>query len=94
MRQILNGGTHTEFQIDLHESELPAGEAPHAPHHHVHEEMLLIREGSLDVTISGKTTRLGAGSIAYIASGEEHGWRNVGQTTAIYLVLALGDDRA
>ena len=94
MRQMLKGGTHNAYQVDLHESELPAGEAPHAPHKHVHEEMLFIREGLLDVVIAGKTTRLGSGSVAYFASGQEHGWRNAGNTTAIYLVLALGDDRA
>jgi mannose-6-phosphate isomerase-like protein (cupin superfamily) len=92
-RQILQGDTHSGYLIDLHESELPAGEAPHAPHHHVHEEILLIREGLLDVTILGKTTRLGPGSVAYLASNQEHGWRNAGTTTAKYFVLALGDDK-
>jgi quercetin dioxygenase-like cupin family protein len=94
VQQILKGDTHTGYQIDLHESELPAGEAPHPPHHHVHEELLAIREGLLEVTIGGKSTRLGPGSVAYLASNQEHGWRNVGTTTATYFVLALGDDKA
>src|SRR5438128_1918322 len=67
LRQILQGATHSGFEIDLHESELPAGEAPHPPHRHVHEEMVVVREGSLDITIAGTTTRLGPGSLAYIA---------------------------
>jgi mannose-6-phosphate isomerase-like protein (cupin superfamily) len=92
MRQILNGETHTQYLLDLHESELPAGEAPHPPHHHVHEEMPLMREGQLDVTITGKTTRLGPGSVAYLASNQEHGWRNPGPATAKYFVLAVGSD--
>jgi mannose-6-phosphate isomerase-like protein (cupin superfamily) len=94
MRQILQGDTHSGYPIDLHESELPAGEAPHAPHHHVHEEILLIREGQLDVMIAGKTTRLGPGSVAYLASNQDHGWRNAGTTPAVYFVFALGDDKA
>jgi uncharacterized cupin superfamily protein len=94
MRQILNGGTHTGYLIDLHESELPPGEAPHPPHRHVHEEMLLMREGSLEVTIDGVSTRLGPGSVAYLASNQLHGWRNLGATTATYFVLALGNDVA
>jgi len=93
-RQMLKGATHTGFPLDLHESELAAGDAPHAAHHHVHEELLLIREGTLEVTIEGKVTRLGPGSTAFLASGQEHGWRNVGNTTARYFVLALGDDKA
>lgn len=92
-RQILNGLTHTGNIVDLHETELPAGEAPHPPHHHVHEEMLLVRDGQLDVTIMGNVTRLGPGSAAYIASGQEHGWRNTGSTPAHYFVLALGDEK-
>jgi len=68
------------------------GQVPHAPHHHVHEELLLIREGTLEVTVKGRTERLGPGSAVYIASGEEHGWKNVGPSAAKYFVLALGAD--
>jgi quercetin dioxygenase-like cupin family protein len=92
-RQILKGDTHTAYTIDLHETELPAGETPHAPHHHIHEEMVLIREGTLEVTIAGRNARLGPGSVAYVASNEEHGWRNAGTTVARYFVLALGNDQ-
>ena len=52
--------------------------------------MIMIREGTLEVTIAGRSTTLGPGSIAYVASNEEHGWRNVGTTRAQYFVLALG----
>jgi mannose-6-phosphate isomerase-like protein (cupin superfamily) len=91
-QSILNGTTHRGLAIELHETELGAGRAPHPPHSHLHEELLIIREGTLEVTIAEQTARLGAGSVAYIASGEQHGWRNVGETRARYLVLALGDD--
>ena len=93
-RQILKGDTHSGFLVDLHETELAAAQAPHPPHHHVHEEMLLIREGMLDVTIGGRVTRLGPGSAAYIASNQEHGWRNAGNAPARYFVLALGEDKS
>jgi len=58
----------------------------------VHEEMVMVREGSLEVTISGKAVTLGPGSVAYVASNEEHGWSNAGTTTASYFVLSLGRD--
>ena len=89
-RAVFNGATHGGFGIELHETELAPGEMPHPPHHHVHEEMIIIREGTMAVTISGKTTELGPGSVAYVASGEEHGWRNVGKTRSRYMVMALG----
>src|SRR6202161_4649625 len=66
-RAILKGETHAGFPIELHETELAPGERPHAPHHHVHEEMVLVREGTLEVTIGGRSANLGAGSVAYVA---------------------------
>ncbi|MCI0423773.1 MAG: cupin domain-containing protein [Acidobacteria bacterium] len=93
VRAILDGATHTGFPIKMHMTELAPGQAPHPPHHHVHEEMIMIREGTLEVTIAGRSSRLGPGSVAYVASNEEHGWRNVGTTRAQYFVLALGRDR-
>jgi len=93
-RQMLRTRTHSGYRIDMHETELPAGQAPHPPHQHVHEEMMLIREGTMEVTIAGATTRLGPGSCVYVASNQMHGWRNAGTTTARYFVLALGEDNA
>lgn len=93
-RAVLNGETHTGFNVELHETELAAGQAPHPPHHHVHEEIILIREGTLEVTIAGRTANLGPGSVAFAASNEEHGWRNVGATPAHYFVFALGRDNS
>ncbi len=89
-RAMLRGKLHTGFEIEVHETELAPGLAPHAPHHHAHEEMIFIREGTLEVTISGKSSKLGPGSVAFVASNEEHGWRNVSDTRAKYFVLALG----
>ena len=89
-RAVLGGRTHGGFPVDMHITELAPSLAPHPPHHHAHEEMIMIREGTLEVTISGKSTKLGPGSVAYVASNEEHGWQNVGTTRAQYFVLALG----
>jgi quercetin dioxygenase-like cupin family protein len=92
-RNVFKGETHENFPMDVHLSELPPGAAPHPPHHHVHEEMILIKDGTMEVTISGKSTKLGPGSVAYVASGEEHGWRNVGTTRSLYFVVAFGHDK-
>jgi quercetin dioxygenase-like cupin family protein len=56
--------------------------------------MLLMREGALEVTIAGRATRIGAGSVAFVASNEMHGWRNTGRVPARYFIFALGDDNA
>ena len=91
-RAVLRGKTHTGFAIQLHQTELAPGQMPHGAHSHKHEEMIFIREGTMEVTIAGKTQRLGPGSVAYVASGEEHGWKNVGTAQAQYFVLALNRD--
>ena len=93
VRHILQGKTHTGFDLEMHETDLAPGAMPHPAHHHAHEEMFLIREGTVELIIAGRASRLGPGSAAYVASNEEHGIRNVGSTHAQYYVIALGSDR-
>jgi len=89
---MLNGVNHSGFAIEVHQSELAPGEQPHAPHQHVHEELVLLWAGTVDYTVNGATTRLGPGSAGYAASNDLHGMRNVGDTPARYFVVALGKD--
>jgi quercetin dioxygenase-like cupin family protein len=92
-RPILEGVTHEGWQLEAHETDLAPGGMPHPPHRHRQEEMFLLREGTVEVTIAGRTTRLGPGGVAFIASNEEHGVRNAGATHAEYFVLALGSSK-
>lgn len=89
-RAVFDGATHSGFHVDLHETELAPGAAPHAAHRHEHEEMIMIREGTLEITIEGKVTTVGPGGVVYAASNEMHGWKNIGTTKAHYFVIALG----
>jgi quercetin dioxygenase-like cupin family protein len=89
-RAVLRGKNRKGMTVEAHHTELAPGSAPHPPHQHVHEEMIVVREGLMEVTITGKAVKLGPGGIAYIASNEEHGWRNIGDTQAHYLVITLG----
>jgi quercetin dioxygenase-like cupin family protein len=91
-RAVLNGETKTGCPIEMHETEVAPGQMPHAPHHHVHEELMMLREGTLEVTISENVTTIGPGSAVFIKSGEQHGWKNTGSTPAHYFVIALGRD--
>ena len=89
-RAVFDGLTHSGFHIDLHETVLAPGAMPHAPHRHEHEEMIMVREGTLEITIEWKVTIVGPGSVVYAASNDLHGWKNVGTTNAQYFVIALG----
>jgi mannose-6-phosphate isomerase-like protein (cupin superfamily) len=90
VRSILQGTTATGEQVEVHETVLEPGAAPHPPHRHRHSEMWLIREGTVEITINGKANQIGAGSAAFVASNEEHGIRNPGTTPASYFVVAVG----
>lgn len=91
-RPVLEGETHDGCPLEVHETLLAPGARPHPGHQHRHEEMFLIRDGTIEATITGRSTRLGPGSVVFVASNEEHGIRNAGTTPAQYFVVALGKD--
>jgi mannose-6-phosphate isomerase-like protein (cupin superfamily) len=91
VRLMLRGKLATGEGIEVHQTTLPPGGAPTATtHHHPHSEMWLIREGTIELTVSDKHYRLEPGSVGFVRSNEEHGIRNVGTAAAKYFVVAVG----
>jgi mannose-6-phosphate isomerase-like protein (cupin superfamily) len=90
IRSIMKGKLVTGESVEVHESTLPPNGFPHPPHRHAHSEMWLVREGTVQLTINGKTHVLGPGGLGFVRSNEEHGIRNIGITTANYYVVAIG----
>jgi quercetin dioxygenase-like cupin family protein len=87
VRQVMRDRTPTLDELEIHISTLKPGQSPHAPHQHQHEELLILKEGTLDTFQSGTTRRVGAGGIIFQASNELHNVTNVGQTPATYYVI-------
>lgn len=87
-RQVLEGRTFTLSYFEIHASTLEPGKAPHPPHvHDDQEELMIVKEGQVKITIAGKSKILGPGSIAFAMPGDEHGIENTGNTTATYFIL-------
>ncbi len=63
---------------------LKAGMAPHAPHQHPEEEFMVVTEGTGEISMEGKLTKVAAGSMMYCAGGKLHGIVNTGKTPLLF----------
>jgi mannose-6-phosphate isomerase-like protein (cupin superfamily) len=84
---VFDAPTATLDRLESHVTTINVGESPHAPHQHPDEELIVIKEGTVDAMQNGTTKRLGPGSIIFEASNEPHGLRNAGQSPATYYVI-------
>jgi quercetin dioxygenase-like cupin family protein len=91
-RRMFTAKTHTGFKMESHQSDIAPGEVNHPPHQHLREEMMLVRTGLMELTISGKPYRLGPGDVGVIGSNEIHNAKNVGTTRAEYFIVNIGRD--
>jgi quercetin dioxygenase-like cupin family protein len=89
---ILSGVLPTGEAIEVHESLQPAGIPPNPPHSIRHSELILVLEGTLQFDYDGKSEKVGAGGIIFVAFGTRHSARNVGDGQARYVVIAIGGD--
>ena len=89
-RDVLKGKLPTGESLEVHETTLQPGAAPHPPHRHPHSEMWLIREGTVEITVNGVKSQLGPGSVGFVESNDEHGIKNAGKGPATYFVVAVG----
>ena len=88
-REIVSSPTTTLAGFEGLITTLNPGEMPHAAHRHPDEELVIVKEGVMEVTINGVTSRGGPGSVFFYGSGDEHGMKNVGGTIATYHVFRI-----
>ncbi len=86
-RPILSAPTATLAKLSGHATTIGAGLVAHPPHRHPDEELVVVKDGLVEVTVDGVATRGGPGSIFFFASGSMHGMRNAGDTAATYYVF-------
>jgi quercetin dioxygenase-like cupin family protein len=87
LRSVVRQPTATLDELEMHITTLKPGIASHEPHRHVNEELIIIREGTVETLSDGVWKRVGPGSIIFNASNSLHGLRNVGTMPAVYHVI-------
>jgi mannose-6-phosphate isomerase-like protein (cupin superfamily) len=63
---------------------LKAGMSPHPPHEHPEEEFMVVTEGTGEISVEGKVTKVGPGSMMYCAAGKVHGIVNTGKAPLLF----------
>jgi XRE family transcriptional regulator, regulator of sulfur utilization len=86
-RQVFDGPTATVDKLHCHITSLAAGQTSGAPRRHLEEEVLIVKEGQVEVHIDGRTQNAGAGSVLFFAAGAVTALRAIGDGPATYYVI-------
>ena len=86
-RSFFKTPTATLDELELHVTTLDPGQTSHPPHQHPNEELVIIREGTIEALVRGEWKKVGPGSVIFNASNQLHGLKNVGDTPATYHVI-------
>jgi quercetin dioxygenase-like cupin family protein len=87
LRKLFQAPTATLDELECHVTTLAPGLSAHAPHRHPEEEIVIVKQGSIEALSGGEWRRAGAGSVVFQASNSLHAIRNPGATTASYFVV-------
>jgi quercetin dioxygenase-like cupin family protein len=86
-RDVMRAPTPTLDELEIHITTLGVGQVSHPPHQHPEEELLIVKEGTVETLQNGKASRLGPGGIIFHSSNDLHNLRNVGPIPATYHVI-------
>jgi quercetin dioxygenase-like cupin family protein len=73
VRIYFDGSTEQLRALTVGSLALKAGMAPHPPHQHPEEEIMLVTEGAGSILIENETHPVGPGSMMYCSAGRLHG---------------------
>jgi XRE family transcriptional regulator, regulator of sulfur utilization len=86
-RDVMRAPTPTLDELEIHITALNVGQVSHPPHQHPEEELLIVKDGTVETLQNGKASRLGPGSIIFHSSNDLHNIRNAGSTPTTYHVI-------
>ena len=85
-RDVFDAPTATLDRLHGHVTTLNPGENTGPLHRHP-QELVIIREGTVEVNIDGRKQVAGPGSMVFFAVNENENMTNIGKTPASYIVL-------
>ena len=86
-RDVFDARTGTLARLHAHITTLNPGENTGPLHRHPQEEIVVIKEGTIEVNIDGRKKVVGAGSVVFFSANENENMTNVGSTPAVYTVI-------
>ena len=86
-RKVCQGPTATLDELEIHVTTLNKGEWAHPAHQHPDEELLIVKDGTVEALVNGDWVKLGPGSVIFQASNVDHAIRNAGEGQATYHVI-------
>ena len=84
LRVYFDGPTPQLHSVTAGSLRLKPGKSPHPPHQHPEEEFMAVAEGTGEISVEGKVTRVGPGSIMFCAGGKLHGIVNTGKVPLLF----------
>jgi quercetin dioxygenase-like cupin family protein len=84
LRIYLDGATDQLKALTFGSLLLKPGMTPHPPHEHPDEEIMLVTEGTGEISVEGKVTKVAAGASMYCAAGKLHAIVNTGKTPLLF----------
>ncbi len=87
VRRFFRAPTATLDELEFHVTTLDPGQSSHPPHQHPNEELIIVKEGSVEAFSNGAWAPASTGSIIFNASNQPHAVRNAGRTAATYFVI-------
>ena len=88
-RRFFYGPENSGYNLEMHETVLGPGVETHPPHTHGHQEIIILVEGTVQVSMDGRTESVEAGSVIFYEPDKPHNLRNTGTVPCRYYVVEL-----
>lgn len=87
--EVVDRPTPMFQRLSIHITTLNPGAAGPSPSHHAQEAVVLIKEGTADVLLNGKTSRAGPGAMIFLSAHAVHSLICVGNRPVTYYVFEI-----